>query len=161
MMPKTFLILTVTALLSALSAGTVPSSEVPAAPKAIHTNPYTATPGEMIGLTMAQYLPAVRAIDPSIDDPMAFSYDHDTGRIIVSVYGDPNSTYFGARTPIERAKSALDYFRNKYLPILANEVRQIHHVSLDESDVALIYFGRAHDLREVVRWEGDKYVVMK
>jgi hypothetical protein len=143
-------------------AQTPSTSETPAAPRAILTTPYAATLGDMIALTMSAGMPIVKATISGVDAPVIFAYDRGSQKIVVSVYGDPvQSDIFGNSTggPVDRAKGALEFFRSKAFPLLGSLVSQTFNVSLSESDLTLVYLNRKNSNREVIRREGNRYLV--
>lgn len=109
------------------------------------------TQGDMIALTLTEFMPVVRAMNPSFDAPVVAAYDPAAGKIVVSVYG--------AHSSVDEAKATLEVFNRSVFPALANAVRRDLRVSIEESDLTVVYFDRTHDLREVIRRQGGQYVV--
>ena len=122
---------------------------------------YPLVAGDMAAIAMSSNLPAARVVAPGLDAAIAFGYDRSAGKVVVSIYGDLNTKYFGALRPVDRAKAALDYFRTQLFPILKNRAEVAHEISPSESELRLVYFDTLGELREIIRWEDGKYLVAR
>lgn len=152
------------ALASPALALDTPAPTTPTAPGAASLGkPYVVTLGDMIAFTMTQHMGPVRAMDSNIGSQMTFAYDHTSRKIVVYVYGDPHSSnVFGdsrSGVSVDQAKGSLEYFRSKVFPVLTTIVTKTYNVTLADSDLTLIYLDRTANMKEVLRREGDKYLV--
>lgn len=150
---KPILLVVYAALLTLpLTAQAQSLSATPTAPHATLSKPCPTTQGDMVALMLTEFMPVARAMNPwSIDAPVVAAYDPAAGKIVVSVYG--------ARSSVDEAKAALEYFNRSVFPVLASAVQRSLRVSIEESDLTVVYFDRTHDLREVIRRQGGQYVV--
>ena len=125
------------------------------------SSPYPIVAGEMAAIVMNSNLPAARAEAQGLDAVIMCSYDRLAAKVVVSIYGDQSSRYFGALRPPDRAKAALDYFRTKLLPLLKVRAALAQEICPSESELRLVYFNTFGGIREVVRWDDGKYLVAK
>jgi hypothetical protein len=91
--------------------------------------------------------------------PVTFTYDHASRKIVVNVYGDPHSAIGSSPASVDQAKQSLEYFRGKVFPVLADAVTKTYAVSINDSDLTLIYLDRTENMKEVLRRDSEKYVV--
>ena len=163
-MKRFALVLFATAALAAPALALDPPSQAttPQLPTAVLSKPYAATLGDMIANTMAQYAQVEKArgdadlrgpggwngIDPSI----VVTYDHDTNKLVLSLYGNVGEH------PVDQARTTLETFRTRCLPVLAWAVANTYHVGIAENDITLVFCNRA-TMKEVIRREEAKYLV--
>ena len=120
-----------------------------------------ATLGDVIASTMNQLVPVMKAnagYTWRIDGPIIVTYDHTSAKLVVSAYGDPDPAVGASTGSVDRAKTALEYFRGKAFPMIAACIGQNYGVGLNDSDLTLVYFNR-RTMKEVIRREGTKYLV--
>ena len=122
---------------------------------------YPIVAGEMAAIVMMSNLPAARVEAQGIDAVITCSYDRLAGKVVVSIYGDQSTRYFGALRPLERAEAALEYFRTRLFPLLKIRAASAQEICPRESELRLVYFNTFGGIREVVRWDDGKYSVAK
>ena len=59
---------------------------------------------------------------------------------------------------MDQARTTLDAFRARFLPVLAWAVANSYHVGIAENDITLVFCNRV-TMKEVLRREGAKYLV--
>ena len=151
---KRSLLVALAALALPLVAQAQTSPATTGAPTLAHallSKPYPMTQGDMVALTMTEYMPLAKAMNWGFDATVVACYDHPSGKIDVSVYG--------VRSSVDEAKAALEYFLHTVFPVLGNAVSQNLRVRLEETDLTLVYYDRTHESREIVRRFDGKYIV--
>ena len=126
-----------------------PAPSTPALPAPVLTKPYAITLGDMLAMCITQTMPVLKSPWGFDADAMA-SYDHQSGKIQVTIYG--------SRVSVDEAKGSMEFFRSKVLPPLLVQVAKSYHVGLDESSLTIIYVTKT-TMHEVIRRESDKYLV--
>jgi hypothetical protein len=139
------------ALASPAAALDTPTSVTPTLPVAVLNKPYAVMLGDMIALNITQTIPVLKANDPwAFTADVVAKYDRESDKIRVSI--------FGTKTSVDEAKAGIEYFRGKVIPALAAQIMRSYHVTIDESDLTLVYITR-FNMHEVIRREGTKYLV--
>jgi hypothetical protein len=152
---------TLGALASAAMAADNQAATPATLPAAVLTKPYTVMLGDMLASAMTQLVPVVKASESfqwRIDGQVVITYDHTSSKLVVSVFADPPIGGYGAPGVVDKAKASLEYFRGKVFPVIATSVGQTYGVSLNDTDLTLVYFNRG-TMKEVIRREGAKYLV--
>lgn len=130
-------------------------------PHANLSTPYAAALGDVIAFTMTQLVAVVKSNERflwRIDGPVVITYDHTSTKLVVSVFGDPPTGGYGSPGGVDKAKAALEYFRAKAFPVISTCIGKSYGVSLDDSDLTLVYFNSG-TMKEVLRREGARYLV--
>jgi hypothetical protein len=156
MKPLVLALLAVCATVAPAIAADAPAqaNATPQLPTAVLSKPYAATLGDMIASTMSQYAQVQKSREgwSGSDAAVVVMYNHDTNKLVLSLYGNVGST------PVDQARTALDNFRSRSLPILAWAVANTYHVGIAENDVTLVFWNRA-TMKEILRREDAKYLV--
>ena len=116
-------------------------------PRATLSKVYAPTLGEMVAQTITQTLVVLKPIDA----PILAAYDRQEKKIELAV--------MGSRGSVDSARQTLDELRVKGYPLIAYFVGVTYHVSVDDTDVTLVYLNRYDNYKEVVRRENGRYVV--
>ena len=128
-----------------VSVSQVPTEQAARAyPKAILSNPFTPTLGDMIALSTSELVTSLRS---GAYDPTIAIYDREAKRIAIIVYG--------SRSTLDGAKKSLDEVRSQ-MQSRSAMIGSLYHVTLSEADFTYIYY---HGQVELVRWEDGKYTI--
>ena len=146
---RVLVLCTLVALATPAFALDTPAPSAPTLPAAVLTKPYAVTLGDMLAICITQTMPVLKS-PWGFDADVLANYDHESGKIQITIYG--------SRTSVDEAKVTVESFRSKVLPLMFARVSKSYHVGLDESALTVIYVTKA-TMREVIRRESEKYLV--